>query len=156
MTLTGRPAVAAQATRTHAPDSCELRDSRSWMALTLTLKCRAVLVTARQFCADRVAGFDKGRRPVRWSRIGLASSLPALAQSGPPRGFPCQIPLRPWNFSVNCDPEASSLFAPADRRQAPPRRERQRELRRARRVGGASGPAGRLEIVQKLCTEPSF
>jgi hypothetical protein len=32
---------------------------------------------------------------------------------------------------------------------APPERERQRERRRARRGGGASGPAGRLETVQK-------
>ena len=38
----------------------------------------------------------------------------------------------------------TSLFAPADRRLAPPLRERQRELRRARRVGGVCGPAGRL------------
>jgi hypothetical protein len=54
---------------------------------------------------------------------------------------------------VNCGARGFVLFAPADRRQAPPLRERQRELRRARRVGGASGPAGRLETVQIICTD---
>jgi hypothetical protein len=33
---------------------------------------------------------------------------------------------------------------------ARPERERERERRRARRGGGASGPAGRLEDVQKV------
>ena len=40
------------------------------------------------------------------------------------------------------------LFAPVDRRQAPP----QREQRRARQVGGACGLAGRLDDVQKVFT----
>jgi hypothetical protein len=34
-----------------------------------------------------------------------------------------------------------------------PERERQRERRPGRRGGGASGPAGRLEIVQKVLTD---
>jgi hypothetical protein len=49
-------------------------------------------------------------------------------------------------------PRIRLTFAPADRRHAPPERERQRELRRARRDGGASGLTGRLEDVLRVFT----
>ena len=46
----------------------------------------------------------------------------------------------------------ASCFRASRPALAPPERERQRERRRARRGGGASGPAGRLENVQKVLT----
>jgi hypothetical protein len=39
---------------------------------------------------EQSSGLDKGRRPVRCPADRAASGLPALARSGPPRGFPCQ------------------------------------------------------------------
>ena len=104
-------------------------------------------------CLLRNGGFYKGRRLIRLPAIGLPLGMPASARYEPPRGFPCQIRRGPGRLGVEPRP-ASELrfFAPADRRQAPPLRERQRELRRARRVGGACGPAGRLETVQKAHT----
>jgi hypothetical protein len=47
----------------------------------------------------------RGDGPYAVWRIGLASGLPPLARCGPSLGFPCQIPPRPWNFSVDCGPE---------------------------------------------------
>ena len=107
----------------------------------------------RELYARRSGGFDKGRRLIRLSAIGLPLGMPASARYEPPRGFPCQIRRGPGRFGVEARPvSVCRFFAPADRRQAPSLRERQREQRRARRVGGASGPAGRLETVQKVLT----
>ena len=102
----------------------------------------------------RSGGFDKGRRLIRLPAIGLPLGMPASARYEPPRGFPCQIRRGPGRLESNRGPRPIlRFFAPADRRFAPPLRERQREQWRARRVGGASGPAGRLERVQQVCTE---
>lgn len=65
---------------------------------------------------DGAAGFDKGRWPVRLSG-GSGWLLPApLARFGPSRGFPCQIPTRPWSFLRLIAALGSTPFAPADRR----------------------------------------
>ena len=48
-------------------------------------------------------------------------------------------------ISVVAAARSLMLFAPADRRLGPSAWERQRECRAGRRVGGASGPPGRLE-----------
>jgi len=101
----------------------------------------------------RSGGFDKGRWPVRWSsdRAGFwparISSIWAIAR------VPLSNPLR-LRAEEELRPLRSLRFRASRPALAPPLRERQRELRRARRVGGASGPAGRLETVQKVCTDP--
>jgi hypothetical protein len=102
--------------------------------------------------ADEVAGFDKGRWPVRFlaNRAGFSpapvSPIWAIAR----------VPLSNRDtaaetFPVGSGPRVSALRAsrPALPR---PERERQRERRPGRRGGGASGPAGRLETVQKVFT----
>jgi hypothetical protein len=43
------------------------------------------------FGQDRAADLIRGDGPYAVPAIGLASSLSALARSGPSRGFPCQI-----------------------------------------------------------------
>jgi hypothetical protein len=49
-------------------------------------------------------------------------------------------------------PQGFAPFRASRPALARPERERQRERRRGRRGGGASGPAGRLETVQKVLT----
>src|SRR5215467_13600007 len=53
-----------------APDSCELREA---------------------LLADGATDLTRGGGPYASHAVGLASGLPALARSGPSRGFPCQI-----------------------------------------------------------------
>jgi hypothetical protein len=89
----------------------------------------------------RSGGFDKGRWPVRWLAIGLASGLPALARSGPSRGFPCQIRRGPVELLDGSGPKVllpSRQPTGAGAAVA----ERQWERRRARRGGGACGSSG--------------
>ena len=67
-----------------------------------------------------------------------------------------RVPLSnpPWPWSPGVEPRPALIFYCRASRAAfaPPLREPQREQWRARRVGGASGPAGRLEDVQKVLT----
>src|SRR5262245_39575739 len=48
--------------------------------------------------ADGAADLTRGDGPYAVLAIGLASGLPALARSGPSRGFPCQIRRGLWNL----------------------------------------------------------
>ena len=62
-----------------------------------------------ELLADGAAGFDEGRWPVRLLADRAGFCLPPLARCGPSRGFPCQIPTRPWNFPVECGSKVSRL-----------------------------------------------
>jgi hypothetical protein len=101
---------------------------------------------------DGAADFTRGDGPYAGHAIGLASGLPALARSGPSRGFPCQIRRGPGAFRLTA---ARMVFvvAPADRRWARRSGSFGGSGGVGRRVGGASGPAGRLEDVQKVLTD---
>lgn len=94
-----------------------------------------------------VAGFDKGRWPVRLS-ANRAGYLPAPVM---PDGAIARVPLsnpgaalKLSRLSAAPDPFAFRASRPALVR---PEREPWRERRPGRRGGGASGPAGRLETV---------
>jgi hypothetical protein len=96
----------------------------------------------RQLGADGAADLTRGGGPYACLRIGLASCLPAMPDEGRREGSLVKSVAALTTSWFSAAPPTSPLFAPADRHQAPPRRERQRELRRVRRVGGASGPSG--------------
>ena len=89
----------------------------------------------------------RGDGPYAVLAIGLAPSLPELARSGAIARVPLPNPPRPRNSLLLA--EHRGLCSRASRPAlAPPQRERQRERTRARRGGGASGPAGRLDVIQ--------
>jgi hypothetical protein len=123
----------------------------------LTLKRQTVLA-ARVHASDSCPHPWSGRF-CQESKIGEADAVGALdgfcptsddtaagAWTPPPAAESQKLSVRQWR------PPRIYTFAPADRRWRRRKRERQRERRRARRDGGASGPAGRLETVQKVLT----
>ena len=113
------------------------------------LDCR-VWSASRCLCADRATDSTRAGGPDACRRIGLALR-PAWDELDEGRRKDPRVKSAvARSRGVQRGPSRTSLFAPADLRSAPPLRERQPELRRARRVGGASGPAGRLETVQKV------
>ena len=89
----------------------------------------------------RSGDFTRGRRLVRLLRSGVLLSSPRSARWEPPRWVPVSSRRGPGTFPRFRRPLAG-LFAPADRRLGREERERQRERRPGRRVGGASGPSG--------------
>ena len=105
-----------------------------------------------QFRADGAADLIRGGCPYACLAIGLASGLPALARSGPSRGFPCQIRRGPGTSRLIA---ARKVFAFRACRPALARRSGSSggSGGDGRRGGGASGPAGRLEAVKKVLTE---
>ena len=81
---------------------------------TLTLKCqRGSDSGGSGFAKTERWDLTRGDGPYADPRIGLASGLPALGRSGPSRGFPCQIPLRPlaWIFWAECVPRVFAFRA---------------------------------------------
>ena len=101
----------------------------------------------RKLRTDGAADLTRGGGPYACPRIGLASACPHEPDQGRSEGSLVKSAAALATSRFSAAPGLTLLFAPADRHQAPLQRERQRELRRARRVGGASGPAGRLETV---------
>jgi hypothetical protein len=112
--------------------------------------------------ATRVHASDRCRIPGRGgfsqeSKIGGADAVGALdgfcpVSDNPAAGAwtpPCGLPVI---ACIDSGPKVPAFRAsrPA---LAPPKRELWRERRRAHRGGGASGPAGRLETVQKVLTD---
>ena len=122
----------------------------------LTLKCQSVRATAGELsaapCPLRNGGFDKGRRLVRLPAIGLPLGMPASARCESPRGFPCQIRRGPGRWSRIAARVRTSAFRASRPALGPSGVKLQRRAGRGRRVGGACGPAGRLEDVQKALT----
>ena len=100
----------------------------------------------------RYGGFDKGRRLIRLPAIGLPPDMPASARYEPPRGFPCQIRRGPGRWSRIAARVRTSAFRASRPALGPSGVKLQRRAGRGRRVGGACGPAGRLEDVQKALT----
>jgi hypothetical protein len=99
---------------------------------------------------DGVAGFDKGRWPVRLLADRAGFCLPPFS---PMRAI-ARVPLSNRDAALGLSRLIAAPFAFRASRPAlaRPQRERQRERRPGRRGGGASGPAGRLETVQKVLT----
>jgi hypothetical protein len=100
----------------------------------------AVAVVAYPLPHERSGGFDKGRRPVRWSRVGLASRLPAMPDEGRREGSLVKSAAA-WTTSPGSAAPGFAFRASRPALEAS-RAGAERELGWAGRVGGASGPSG--------------